>query len=207
MRRISVGVIVILAAIMIIVIINLVQAAGSDPGSESDPLVSSSYLDGKITELKTYIDTKVTESANNLTITIKTLTDKIDEFTKNSNEGIEKRIKALEDKLGSGGNNSTGNNLQPNGNQPSRDIFMIVNIKAKEKLICSISTELILRAGKATAITSQQGGISDITGGKDIKEKEQVLCNHLIIIPRDDGRGLLATTDCVIMVKGSYEVK
>lgn len=85
--------------------------------------------------------------------------------------------------------------------------FEVVELKAGNSLIGGQSTELILRSGKATAIDSPMGGLSDVTGAKDLIKNENVPTNHLLIIPRDDGRGIKATTDIFVMVKGSYEVK
>lgn len=85
--------------------------------------------------------------------------------------------------------------------------FEVVELKVGDSLIGGQSTELILRSGKATAIDSPMGGLSDVTGAKDLVKNENVPANHLLIIPRDDGRGIKATTDIFVMVKGSYEIK
>jgi hypothetical protein len=84
--------------------------------------------------------------------------------------------------------------------------YQVICVKAKDSLICGNSTEFILRSGKALSKTTKQGGISDVTSGKDLKSDETVPLNHLIIVPRDDGRGLKAQTDCYVMIKGSYEI-
>jgi hypothetical protein len=49
------------------------------------------------------------------------------------------------------------------------------------------------------------GGLSDVTGGTDVKHQEAVRSNHLLIVPRSDGRGLLAQTDIVLLVWGLYQ--
>ncbi|HKM39050.1 MAG TPA: hypothetical protein VJ036_02150, partial [bacterium] len=56
-------------------------------------------------------------------------------------------------------------------------------------------TEMVLRGGQAVAVTTPQGGLADLTGGRDIQNGETVPANHLLLIPRSDGRGLLALTD------------
>lgn len=86
--------------------------------------------------------------------------------------------------------------------------FVVVEaLDVGKKLIADESTEIILRAGKVTAITSEQGGLSDVTAGKDIKEGENVPMNHLIIVPRTDGRGVKATATAVLLVKGTYRIE
>lgn len=85
--------------------------------------------------------------------------------------------------------------------------FQVLEVAQGKKVICSSGTELILRSGSATAIDSSLGGLSDVTGGKDLRSGDSVPKNHLLIVPRDDGRGILATSASVVMVRGSYEIK
>ncbi|NMA54959.1 MAG: hypothetical protein GX952_03370 [Firmicutes bacterium] len=68
-------------------------------------------------------------------------------------------------------------------------------------------TEIVLRAGQAAAITSPQGGISDLTAGRDVQAGEIVAKNHLLLIPRSDGRGLKALTDIVVVARGGVGVE
>ena len=68
-------------------------------------------------------------------------------------------------------------------------------------------TEIVLRAGQAVAITSPQGGISDLTAGRDVQAGEIVAKNHLLLIPRSDGRGLNALTDIVVVARGGVGVE
>ncbi|QSX06120.1 hypothetical protein JYG23_01245 [Sedimentibacter sp. zth1] len=82
----------------------------------------------------------------------------------------------------------------------------VVNLAAGEKLIAGAGVEIILRAGTVTAIASDLGGLSDVTLASDIKQDVEIQKNHLIIVPRNDGRGVLAQTDAILMVRGSYIV-
>lgn len=86
-------------------------------------------------------------------------------------------------------------------------VFTVVNVAKGKTFLAKEGCEFILRGGEATVIASKNGGISDTTDGVDLGEKEAVPANHLLIVPRDDGRGFLAKTDVIIMVKGSYEIK
>lgn len=83
----------------------------------------------------------------------------------------------------------------------------IVEISAGESIICKDGTEIILRGGKARVIAAELGGLSDITAGEDLKMDEQVPPNHLIIVPRDDERGVHATEDAIFMIRGEYEIR
>jgi hypothetical protein len=82
----------------------------------------------------------------------------------------------------------------------------VVEIKTGESLIAGAGTEIILRSGKVNAIASSLGGLSDVTKAGDIKHGVAVESNHLLIIPRNDGRGVLAVTDAILLVRGEYKV-
>lgn len=136
----------------------------SEPGTQSDPLVTFSYVETKIEELKKYINEKVGESD---------------------------------------GTTSTVNTWQ------------VIEVLGGQSIIGKSGTELILRSGKGKSIsnisTGKQGtidnGLTDVTDGKDLKMGDSVPKDHLLIIPRDDGRGVDCSLDSVFLVKGAYIVK
>lgn len=95
---------------------------------------------------------------------------------------------------------SNGSNSSPK--------FEVVNVKAGTKVIFTEkSVEFILRSGQGSAIGSENGGLADLTEGYDLKSGKKVELNHLMLVPRNDGRGVLAETDIWIMIKGKYEFR
>ncbi|KAF5051769.1 hypothetical protein [Sedimentibacter saalensis] len=97
-------------------------------------------------------------------------------------------------------------NLDSSGGSSSGMALEIVEIRNGEKIIAGSGSELILRGGEAVIIGSEMGGISDVTLGKDFVSGMSVVPNHLMIVPRDDGRGVYAEKYAIFMVRGSYEV-
>lgn len=151
----SVGII----ALSLITVGQMVYASTKDPGSKDDPIVTLSYIELKLEQLKDYIDQK--------------------SFSSN----------------------------QPEPNKPTENsTFQVVEIKRGQSLIAGAGTEIILRSGEAVAVISPLGGLSDVTGAKDLKKDEKIPANHLLIIPRDDGRGVRALTDAFLLVKGGYTI-
>lgn len=128
----------------------------SEPGSDTDPLVTQSYVIKAVDQIKIYIDDKISNTP---------------------------------------GGTSTSNEL------------VIVNVKKGEYLIGKAGTELILRGGKAKVVGAALGGLSDVTKGDELNHDQALSHNHLLIIPRNDERGIYATEDAIFMVKGAYEVK
>ena len=85
--------------------------------------------------------------------------------------------------------------------------FRVVEVPAGKSVICSAGTEMILRMGTCSVIGTQKGGVSDVTMGYDLSHGTNVQGNHLLIVPLDDGRGLRTSTNCLIMIKGSYTLQ
>ena len=83
----------------------------------------------------------------------------------------------------------------------------VVEVDAGQRLLGGAGTEFILRAGQATIIDSELGGLADVTAGGDLGLGVSVPRNHLLIVPRSDGRGMQATSDIIVMVRGSYSVE
>lgn len=93
------------------------------------------------------------------------------------------------------------------GAEGSATVFVPVFVEAGKTLIGGAGTELILRSGGALAVAKGEDGLSDVTEGKDLKATFAVTRNHLLLIPRDDGRGISAATDIWVMVKGTYTIR
>jgi len=87
-----------------------------------------------------------------------------------------------------------------------RTAFSAVELADGQKLIGTGGTEIILRSGEAAAIDNGVNGISDLTAGSDLMSGDAVGLNHLLMVPRADGRGITALTDAWVMVRGEYEI-
>ncbi len=116
----------------------------------------------------------------------------INDYKLDELESLQKKVDELASQGGSGG---------------SAAALEVVEIKAGEKLIAGAGTELILRGGKAFVIGSELGGITNVTAGKDFVSGMEFVANHLMIVPRDDGRGAYTNDYAIFMVRGTYEVQ
>lgn len=105
------------------------------------------------------------------------------------------------------------------GSSKEESSWEVVQVLANQTLICKDGTEIILRSGKGQAIskitkTFNNGveelidnGLTDVTDGKDLKMGDNIPKDHLLIVPRDDGRGINCVSNSFFLVKGSYEIK
>lgn len=108
-------------------------------------------------------------------------------------------------KLNSGG--QIGGNTGETGASVKLEV---VEVPAGKTLMASAGAEVVVRVGKAVAYSSDTNGISDLTGGVDIKSGKDVPTNHLIWFPRE-GRGIKSHPDetgiLTVLVKGNYTIK
>ena len=93
-----------------------------------------------------------------------------------------------------------------NAETPNNNVFEVVVVQPGQVIYGKQSTEMIMRSGKAQAVTVAAGGLQDITSGEDLSSGMEIPKNHLLIIPREDGRGLLADTKLTVMVRGGYTI-
>lgn len=142
MKRIVTGLVIVISVFAVTV---AAAAAADTPGSEGDPVVTKSYVDSQIAQLK-----------------------------------------------GSGAESGA---------------YVVVQVSAGQRLLGKSGTEIILRSGEATAIDNGANGISDMTAGKDLMTGQSIGQNHLLLVPRDDGRGIQAITDIFAMVRGAYSIQ
>ncbi|SCG83913.1 hypothetical protein DW1_2349 [Proteiniborus sp. DW1] len=164
-----------------VIIVDASSVSFGQPGGSEDPLVTYSFVEKRIEQLKYYIDEKLSGGNTN--------SDNSEiQRLKEENEAIKKQLAQI-------AANSPGSGLE------------IVELKDGQRLICGAGTEIILRSGSAKAIVSELGGLSDLTGGKDLASNEPISLNHLIVIPRDDGRGAYVERFAIFMVKGAYEIR
>ncbi len=133
--------------------------SGADAGSTGDPLVTKSYVDAKINDLVTLINSSVT------------------------------------------GNGNVENNISSDAQ------YKVVSVPKGSTILGGEGTEMILRSGKATIVSTTSNGLVNMTTGVDALSGTDVPKNNLMIVPRQDGRGLKITADGAnVMVRGFYEI-
>ena len=91
--------------------------------------------------------------------------------------------------------------------------FAVINLKEGETLFASLNAcEVIVRSGKTTVVSPftvkwEEQGVSDTTDGKDLFNGVSIPNNHTILIPRDDGRGIVGGAGGAwLMVRGDYRI-
>ncbi len=85
--------------------------------------------------------------------------------------------------------------------------FEVVQVPAGKTLYTGHGTEVVVRAGSVRVVEGQGGGLSDLTGGASLLSGAGVKLNHLLLSAREDGRGLAAREDSLLLIRGSYKIE
>lgn len=177
------GFAVMIAAVLTLSAVVMSAADGVAPGSEQDPIVTQSYVEQKAEQIKYYIDTLVANQNQEI--------EKLKAELAEKDQEIAKLTEALNN--GSGGGSGR---------------FEVVQLSKNQLLIAGEGAEIIPRSGKFSAIYGENGGLSDITSAKDMKNGDAIVMNHMLIASRGDGRGLKSLADnSYLIIKGTYTLK
>lgn len=132
-------------------------------------------------------------------------------------ESLTQRLDAMQNKLDSVQNtpapsetqqqpDSGTQNTEQTQPQPTPSVDYTVVYVTKGQSVVG-SCEIILRSGTAEALCPGANGISDLTAGADLPGGTAVSANHLLLVPRNDGRGITVTSaDAYVMVRGTYAI-
>jgi len=102
---------------------------------------------------------------------------------------------------------SAGDPLVTKGYVDALLVFQVVDVPKDSQLVGEGGTEIVLRGGIGSAVASANGGLLDATDGVDLVQGAEVQKNHLLVVPRTDGRGVLAHTDAIFLVKGVFSIR
>lgn len=89
----------------------------------------------------------------------------------------------------------------------SRMQWQVSDLSPGQQLIGAAGTEFIVRVGSTVVVDPTGNGIPDVTGGTNVAAGQNAALNHHFIVPRTDGRGVIARTKAVVMYKGEVTVR
>lgn len=85
--------------------------------------------------------------------------------------------------------------------------WKVVELEEGQVLKGQAGLELIVRRGQALVVDPVGNGIPDLTSGTDISAGSTVPVNHLMLIPREDGRGIRTASPVVAMYRGGADIR
>ncbi len=167
--------------------------------SEDVLLASVDYVDYKINELNNRIN-QITSTGDTTTPS----TTPTDPNVTARVDNVEKQVGAIETNMDIV--QSKVDFLdQVTADISDSSVWQIIEIAAGVSIYASDTSEIVLRSGSAKVIGNKYDeGLADVTVGVDLKDGQLLTKNHLVIIPRGDGRGVQAITTCFVMYRGLW---
>ena len=172
-----------LALVLILAGFIMGQAAGANsalvPGSEGDPLVTASWVEAKLNAFSQALKAE-----------------------QNERQILEDRMRQLE-----GGGVERPSPGQPVYITPEAPTYEVVAVSPGKKLLTGSGTEFILRSGNAKALGGSGGGLSNLTTGRNFSSGETIPRDNLFLSARDDGRGVVTSSETIFLVRGGYKIE
>lgn len=163
-------------------------STNTQAGTIDDPVITKSYFEQNI-------KLKVAEELNKQTIT----EEKVKQI-------IASELSSFKPNPVDSGKTTT-TPVVDNPSQTGSTNLSVIKLDPGQSIYGGAGTEIIVRTGKVTIVSSDDNGIPDVTSGKDIAAGAVVDLNHLLIVPRD-GRGIKSDPklkqDIYVMIRGSY---
>ncbi len=85
--------------------------------------------------------------------------------------------------------------------------WKVAEMKTGQVLTGRAGSEILVRRGQAVVVDTSGNGIPDVTAGQDLKAGNKISLNHLLLIPREDGRGIKALDSVVVMYRGGATIR
>lgn len=85
--------------------------------------------------------------------------------------------------------------------------WKVADLSPGQQLEAKAGAEIIVRAGRTLVVDPVGSGIPDVTKGGNIIAGQVVELDHLLIVPRTDGRGISAQTKSIVMYRGEILIK
>ncbi|MFV0519733.1 MAG: hypothetical protein ACK5LY_05600 [Lachnospirales bacterium] len=161
------------------------KAVTATPGTAADPVVTKSYVDEQIAiAIANAGSTTSNNTSTGITTTTPQLTQaQIDEITASIYADVLEQT----------------SDITP--------LHVPVQAFKGQTILGAQGTEIILRSGECIIYSVAENGVTNLTNGLNLNAGDSVALDNLLIVPRQDGRGVTVTTDeCWFMIRGEYEI-
>lgn len=181
-------------------------AIAAEYGTSDDPLVSLSYINNVLApQISEKVDAIIAEKTASLEGELDSkinsisgeIEDKISQYASKSSDEIvtDAFVQSVADKVAEKIGASSG----------TSSTFALVKLSSGQTLTAKVGCEALLRLGTATCVSSGTPGLIDMTTGADLAGGKALEKNHLYLCTVD-GRGIKATSDATLLVRGPYTI-
>ena len=174
-------------------------AIAAEYGSQSDPLVTLSYIEQiLLPQSKQQVDQQLDAYLSSYDADFSGISDDMKAY-------IDKKLRsfaagdideALVDAI------AADIVAQMEGQELVQAQWTPVELSSGSKISCAVGTQFILRSGKGTA----NGTLMDLSDGETLTSGKTLAGNHLYVV-RTDGKCFTLSRDSVLLICGSYTVE
>ena len=198
------------SVILVLMMLTGFMAIAAELGSQTDPLVSFSYITD---ELQPAIDQMVDDAIDSKMEEFdQELADKAEQFSSEIDQKIESLgtslsgstsdqafidavAEAVMAKMDDDGSSSDG----------SASSYEKLVLTSGQQVIGEYGTEILLRLGSAACVAPEEPGLIDLTTGGSLSSGSTLSANHLYMITIN-GHGFKASGSTTVFIRGQYTV-
>lgn len=201
MKKWSIWVTCVLVAVLMIAGLGAIAA---EYGSQSDPLVTLSYIE-QVLLPKTQKD--VDKSVSNA---MGDFEDALSDSNRSIQSYIDKKLRSfaagdvdeeLIDAIAASILEQTGDSITA-----GEASWSVVQVPAGCTVVCEVGVQAILRVGQATCVAAGSPGLIDLSNGETLANGGALAANHLYAVSVQ-GRGIYTAQGCTLLIAGSYTIQ
>lgn len=201
MKKWSIWVTCVLVAVMMIAGLGAIAA---EYGSQSDPLVTLSYIEQVL----------LPNAQKEVDKTVSGAMEDFEDELSDSNKSIQSYI---DKKLRSFASGDVDDELidaiaaaileQSDGSITAGEAsWSVVQVPAGCTVVCEVGVQSILRVGQATCVAAGSPGLVDLSNGEVLANGGALAANHLYAASVQ-GRGIYTAQGCTLLIAGSYTIQ
>ena len=201
MKKWSIWLTCVLVAVMMIAGLGVIAA---EYGSQSDPLVTLSYIEKVLLpnaqkDVDKTVSNAMEEFEDALSDSDKTIQSYIDKKLRSfaSGDVDEELIDAIAASvLEQAGGSVTAGEVS----------WSVIQVPAGRTVVCEVGVQAILRVGQATCVAAGTPGLVDLSNGETLENGGALAANHLYTASIQ-GRGIYTAQGCTLLIAGSYTIQ
>lgn len=201
MKKWSIWLTCVLVAVMMIAGLGVIAA---EYGSQSDPLVTLSYIEKVLLpnaqkDVDKTVSNAMEEFEDALSDSDKTIQSYIDKKLRSfaSGDVDEELIDAIASSvLEQAGGSVTAGEVS----------WSVIQVPAGRTVVCEVGVQAILRVGQATCVAAGTPGFIDLSNGETLENGGALAANHLYTASIQ-GRGIYTAQGCTLLIAGSYTIQ
>ena len=201
MKKWSIWLTCVLVAVMMSAGLGVIAA---EYGSQSDPLVTLSYIEKVLLpnaqkDVDKTVSNAMEEFEDALSDSDKTIQSYIDKKLRSfaSGDVDEELIDAIAASvLEQAGGSVTAGEVS----------WSVIQVPAGSTVVCEVGVQAILRVGQATCVAAGTPGFIDLSNGETLENGGALAANHLYTASIQ-GRGIYTAQGCTLLIAGSYTIQ